>query len=98
LNNSLYLFDTSDKYHVLSIFSFFISDKKSKISLVEYLVYNFIANFFRLIISTIAYKFFVIIKQMIAKAKHEKARRWDINSIRLNLLKVGATIKKRLKE
>jgi len=59
--------------------------------------HNFIANFFRLIISTIAYKFFVIIKQMIAKTKHEIARRWDINSIRLNLLKVGATIKKTVK-
>jgi len=56
--------------------------------------HNFIANYFRLIISTIAYKFFIYIKQMIAKTKHEKAKKWNIDSIRLNLMKVGATIKK----
>ena len=59
--------------------------------------HGFSAIFFRLIISTIAYKFFGIIKQMIAKTRHEIAKKWNIDSIRLNLMKVGATIKKTVK-
>jgi hypothetical protein len=52
--------------------------------------HNYTANYFRLIISTIAYKFFV-------KIKHYAAKKRNIDSIRLNLLKVGATIKKTVK-
>jgi len=59
--------------------------------------HSFVANFFRLIISTIAYKFYGYIKQMIAKTKHEIAKKWNIDSIRLNLMKVGAIIKKTIR-
>lgn len=59
--------------------------------------HGYIANFFRLIISALSYQFFVVIKQMIAKTGHESAKKWNIDSIRLNLLKVVGIIKKTVK-
>lgn len=59
--------------------------------------HNFLANYFRLIISSLAYKFFIKMKEMIAETTHEVAKKWNIDSIRLHLLKVGATIKKTVK-
>ena len=56
--------------------------------------HNFWANFFRLVISSIAYEMFRLIKVEIKKTNFIKAKKWQINNIRLFLLKVGGTIKK----
>ena len=50
-----------------------------------------------LIISSIVYEMFLIIKQMIKKTKCKKAHKWQIDNIRLYLLKVGGTITKTVK-
>lgn len=55
--------------------------------------HNYWANFFRLFISSLAYEIFLLIKQKIKKTSFEKAKKWQISSIRTYLLKVGATIK-----
>lgn len=59
--------------------------------------HNFWANFTRLLISSIAYEMFLIIRGMIQKTKFIKAHKWQIDNIRLYLLKVGGTIKKTVK-
>ena len=56
--------------------------------------HNFWANFFRLLISSIAYEMFLLIKQSIKKTRHKVAHKWQISTIRVSLLKVAATIKK----
>lgn len=55
--------------------------------------HSFLANCFRLFISSLAYKFFLLIKTKISQTKHEKTKTWQIDTIRTMLLKVGATIK-----
>lgn len=52
------------------------------------------ANFLRLLISCMAYELFVLLKQAIQKTSFEEAKKWQIDTIRLSLLKIGATIKK----
>lgn len=52
------------------------------------------ANFFRLLLSSLAYEMFVLIKKEIQKTKYEVAKKWQISSIRTYLLKVGATIRR----
>jgi hypothetical protein len=59
--------------------------------------HSFWANFMRLIISSIVYEMFLIIKQMIKKTKHINAHKWQVDNIRLYLLKAGGTIKKTVK-
>ena len=59
--------------------------------------HDFWANFMRLIISSITYEMFLIIKNMIRKTKFHKAYKWQIDNIRLYLLKAGGTIKKTTK-
>ena len=59
--------------------------------------HNFWANFTRLLISSIAYEMFLILKGMIKETKFTKAHKWQIDNIRLYLLKVGGTIKKTVK-
>lgn len=56
--------------------------------------HGFWANFLRLFISSLAYEMFLLIKKAIQKTKFELAKKWQINTIRTSLLKVGATIKK----
>jgi len=56
--------------------------------------HGFWANFLRLLISSLAYEMFLLIKKAIKKTKFEQAKKWQINTIRVSLLKVGATIKK----
>lgn len=51
------------------------------------------ANFFRLFISSLAYEMFLLLKQKIKKTSLEIARKWQIDTIRTYLLKVGARIK-----
>jgi len=55
--------------------------------------HGFWANFFRLLISSLAYELFLILKNNIKKTSFEKAKKWQVSSIRTHLLKVGATIK-----
>lgn len=59
--------------------------------------HRFWANFSRLIISCIAYEMFLITKTMIKKTGFSEAHKWQIDNIRLYLLKVGGTIKKTVK-
>ncbi len=54
----------------------------------------FWANFMRLILSSLAYEMFLLLKQAIRKTKYEVAKKWQVSTIRVALLKVGATIKK----
>ena len=53
----------------------------------------FLANFFRLFISYLAYEMFRLIKLSIAKTHFKEAKTWLVDSIRTYLLKIGATIK-----
>jgi len=55
--------------------------------------HGFWGNFFRLIISSLAYEMFLLLKRAIRKTKFEAAKKWQISTIRASLLKVGATIK-----
>ena len=54
---------------------------------------GFLANFIRLIASSLTYEFFRLIKEEIAIISDETAKKWQVSSIRTYLLKVGATIK-----
>jgi len=56
--------------------------------------HGFWANFMRLILSSMAYEMFLLLKQAIKQTKYEAAKKWQIGTIRVSLLKVGATIKK----
>jgi hypothetical protein len=56
--------------------------------------HGFWANFMRLIFSSLAYELFLLLKTAIRKTKNEAAKKWQIDTIRTALLKVGATIKK----
>lgn len=55
--------------------------------------HNFLANFVRLFLSSLAYEMFLLLKNAIRKTKFDVAKKWQINTIRVALLKVGATIK-----
>lgn len=55
--------------------------------------HSFFANFFRLFISCLAYEMFLIMKSAIRKTRFDKAKTWQIDTIRTYLLKVGATVK-----
>lgn len=59
--------------------------------------HRFTANYLRLFISCLAYEYFRIIKELLKKSGHTEESKWQINNIRLYLLKVGATIKKRVR-
>jgi hypothetical protein len=53
----------------------------------------FLANFFRLFLSYLAYEMFRLLKLAIAKTSFKQAKTWQIDTIRTYLLKIGATIK-----
>jgi hypothetical protein len=59
--------------------------------------HKFWPNFFRLMLSCLCYEMFRLIKMQIAKLGDKVASRWQVSSIRLYLLKVGATIKERVR-
>lgn len=59
---------------------------------------SFVANYIRLFTSCLVYEFFRIIKELIKKTGDEQSSKWQIDNIRLYLLKVGATIKKRIRK
>jgi hypothetical protein len=48
----------------------------------------------RLLLSSMAYEMFLLLKQVIRQTKYEVAKKWQVRTIRVTLLKVGATIKK----
>ncbi len=56
--------------------------------------HGFWANFARLLISSLAYELFLLLKSAIRKTKVKSAGKWCIDTIRTRLLKIGATIKK----
>ena len=55
--------------------------------------HGFWSNFLRLLMSSMAYEMFLLIKKEIKKTSVEHAKKWQISTIRTLLLKVGATIK-----
>ncbi len=55
--------------------------------------HEFLANHFRLILSSISYEFMRLIKEDIKLVGDEASKKWQVSSIRTYLLKVGATIK-----
>ncbi len=55
--------------------------------------HGFWANFFRLFISCLTYELFRVLKTKIARTTFKKAWKWQIDTIRSSLLKIGATIK-----
>lgn len=55
---------------------------------------EFWANFFRLIMSSIAYEMFLLLKQKIKKTSFKMAKKWQVNNIRIFLLKIGSVIRK----
>lgn len=57
--------------------------------------HGFWANFFRLFLSVIVYEFFRTVRETIAQTRHAEASRWQVDNLRLFLLKVGASIKTR---
>ncbi len=59
--------------------------------------HSFWANFFWLFLSVIVYEFFRGIKQLLQKTSHEKVRRWQVDNLRLFLLKVGASVIRRVR-
>ncbi|HLS10616.1 MAG TPA: IS1380 family transposase [Flavobacteriaceae bacterium] len=56
--------------------------------------HNFWANFFRLFISCLTYEMYRLLKEAIKNTSFKDAWKWQIDTIRVSLLKVGATIKK----
>jgi len=59
--------------------------------------HEFYANYFRLFLSSLSYEMFRLIKNKIQKTGNIESSKWQVSNIRLFLLKVGATIKKRVK-
>jgi len=55
--------------------------------------HGFWANFFRLFLSSLAYEMFLLLKEAIKKTGFELAKKWQVDTIRASLLKIGATIK-----
>lgn len=60
--------------------------------------HSFWANGFRLFLSAIVYEIFGELKRMIAKTSHDEAKKWQVDNIRLFLLKVGATVIRRVRK
>ena len=56
--------------------------------------HSFWANFLRLFISSLAYEMFLILKGAIKRTSSGLAKKWQIDTIRASLLKIGGTIKK----
>lgn len=56
--------------------------------------HGFWANFMRLLISSLAYEMFLLLKSAIRKTRVKEAGKWCINTIRTRLLKVGAMLRK----
>ena len=55
--------------------------------------HGFWSNFLRLLMSSMVYEMFLLIKNEIKKTAVQEAKKWQVSTIRTLLLKVGATIK-----
>ncbi len=56
---------------------------------------NFTANYLRMFISSLCYEFFRRIRELIKQTGDVEAGKWQVNNIRLLLMKVGATLSKK---
>ena len=56
--------------------------------------HGFWANFCRLLISSLACEMFLLLKSAIGRTNVKEAKQWCIDTIRVRLLKIGATLKK----
>jgi hypothetical protein len=52
-----------------------------------------LASFFRLFLSSLAYEKFLLLKKSIKKTTFAKVKKWQITTIKAQLLKIGATIR-----
>jgi hypothetical protein len=59
--------------------------------------HGFWPNFFRFMLSSLCYEMFRLIKVLIASTGTKMAACWQVGNIRLYLLKIGATIKERVR-
>jgi len=59
--------------------------------------HKFTANYLRLFLSCLCYEFYGLIKSLIRKTKFKQAYTWQIDNIRLYVMKVGAIIKKKVR-
>lgn len=59
--------------------------------------HGFKANYLRLFFSCLCYEFFRLIKTLISKTNFKKAHKWQIDNIRLYVMKVGAIIKEKIR-
>lgn len=60
--------------------------------------HSFWANSLRLFLSGIVYEFFGELKKMIARTSQDQAKKWQVDNIRLFLLKIGATVIRRVRK
>jgi Transposase DDE domain. len=58
---------------------------------------KYLANYFRLFIASIVYEFYRQIKLLIIKTKDEEAKKWQIDNIRLYLMKIGAMFERKVR-
>lgn len=59
--------------------------------------HRYSANFFRLMLSALAYELLRQVRTLIQKTGHPKAGKWNLHSIRLYLIKVAATVRIRVR-
>ena len=59
--------------------------------------HKFTANYLRLFFSCLCYEFFRLIKTLIRKTNFKHAHKWQIDNIRLYVMKVGAIIKRKVR-
>lgn len=59
---------------------------------------SFAANYLRLFISSLCYEFFRKIREIIRQTGDVEAGKWQVNNIRLLLMKVGATLSKKKRQ
>ena len=55
--------------------------------------HRYFANFMRLVISSLAYEFMRLLREYIRKTTLKNAHKWQVNNMRLYLLKVGDSIR-----
>jgi Transposase DDE domain group 1 len=59
--------------------------------------HSFWANSLRMFLSAIVYELFRRLREMIAETSHDEAKKWQVDNLRLFLLKIGATVKRRVR-
>jgi hypothetical protein len=58
---------------------------------------KFVANYFRLFLSALCYEFYYQIKELIKQTNHDEPKRWQIDNIRLYLIKAGAMVREKVR-